>query len=225
VKRAFAVSSAAHIAFLILMMVPGFHRTQIPLAQVINVKLVGEEKPEVKKAPKVETPAPRVEVEKEPEKPKMTYKPKTKTRKTEAPKTETNPPKTEEKPKEEPKKAEDKPRVSGTQAATGAKSSVRVDDENFKFAYYLEIVRETISYNWSPPPVSASQEGVMTTVYFKIARDGRVSGVKVEEKSSFDLFDRSATRAVNISSPLPPLPSGFSGRWLGVHFEFEQTSG
>jgi len=221
VKRAFAVSSAAHLAFLILMMVPGFHRTQIPLAQVINVKLVGEEKPVVKKVPKVETPAPKVEPEKEVEKPKMTYKPKTTTRKTEEPKAETKP---KEEVKEEPKKPEAKPQVSGA-AAAGATSSVRVDDKNFKFAYYLEIVRETISYNWSPPPVSAAKEGVMTTVYFKIARDGRVSGVKVEEESSYDLFDRSAVRAVNVSSPLPPLPAGFSGRWLGVHFEFEQTSG
>ena len=146
---------------------------------------------------------------------------KTKTRKTEPPKAETKP---REEPRKEPAKAEDKPQASGA-AAAGATSSVRVDDKNFKFAYYLEIVRETISYNWSPPPVSASDEGVMTTVYFKIARDGRISGVKVEEKSIYDLFDRSATRAVNVSSPLPPLPAGFSGRWLGVHFEFEQTSG
>ena len=149
-KRAFAISSAAHLAFLILMMVPGFNRMQIPVTQVINVKLVGEEKPEVKQAPKVETPAPKAEPEEEIEKPKMTYKPKTKTRKTEEPKAEAKP---KEEPKEKPKKPE--PQVSGA-AAAGATSSVRVDDKNFKFAYYLEIVRETISYNWSPPPVSAS---------------------------------------------------------------------
>jgi TonB family protein len=203
-------------------MVPGFQRTQIPVAQVINVKLVGEEKPEVKQAPKVEAPAPKAEPEEEIEKPKMTYKPKTKTRKTEEPKAETRPKEEAKKPEE--KKPESKPQVSGA-APAGATSSVRVDDANFKFAYYLEIVRETISYNWSPPPVSASEEGVITTVYFRIARDGRVSQVKVEQKSSYDLFDRSAVRAVNVSSPLPPLPAGFSGRWLGVHFEFEQTSG
>lgn len=218
-KRAFAFSSAAHVAFLILVIVPGFHRAQLPATQVISVKLVGEEKPAPRKEEKVKTAPPRVEPEKQPEEPKMTYKPKTKTRKAEP-----EQPKTEEKPKEEPAKPDEKPRVSGT-TATGDKSSVRVDDENFKFAYYLEIVRETISYNWSPPPVSASEGEVMTTVYFRIARDGRVSGVKIEQESSFDLFDRSAVRAVNVSSPLPPLPAGFSGRWLGVHFEFEQKSG
>jgi colicin import membrane protein len=202
-------------------MVPGFQRTQIPVAQVINVKLVGEEKPEVKQAPKVEAPAPKPEPEEKIEEPKMTYKPKTKTRKAEARPAETKP---KEEAKKEPEKPKAKPQVSGA-AAAGATSSVRVDDENFKFAYYLEIVRETISYNWSPPPVSASEKGVMTTVYFKIARNGRVSGVKVEEESTYDLFDRSAVRAVNVSSPLPPLPAGFNGRWLGVHFEFEQTSG
>jgi TonB family protein len=189
---------------------------------VINVKLVGEEKPVKREAPKVETPKappPEPEPEKQPEKPKMTYKPKTTTRKTEP-----EAPKTEDKPKEEPKKAEEKPAVSGT-TASGDKSSVRVDDENFKFAYYLEIVRETISYNWSPPPVSGPDGNVIATVYFRIARDGRVSNIRVEEKSNFDLFDRSAVRAVNVSNPLPPLPAGFRGRWLGVHFEFEQTSG
>jgi TonB family protein len=221
VKRAFAISSAAHVAFLVLMMVPGFNRTQIPVAQVINVKLVGEEKPEVRPAPRVEPPAPRAEPEKEIEKPKMTYKPKTTTRKTEEPEVKTKP---KEEPKQEPEKPEARPQASGA-AAAGATSSVRVDDENFKFAYYLEIVRETISYNWSPPPVSASEKGVITTIYFRIARDGRVSGVKVEQESSYGLFDRSAVRAVNVSNPLPPLPAGFSGRWLGVHFEFEQTSG
>jgi colicin import membrane protein len=207
-------------------MVPGFHRTQIPVAQVINVKLVAGEKPEVKQAAKVEPPAPKAEPEKEVEKPKMTYKPKTKTRKTEEPKAETRPKEEAKKPEvkePEAKKPDTKPQVSG--AAPGGTSSVRVDEENFKFAYYLEIVRETISYNWSPPPVSTSEEGVITTVYFKISRDGRVSSVKVEQESNYDLFDRSAVRAVNVSSPLPPLPAGFSGRWLGVHFEFEQTSG
>jgi TonB family protein len=100
-----------------------------------------------------------------------------------------------------------------------------VDDKDFRFAYYLEIVKERISSNWSPPPVAGSPEGVASTVYFKISRDGRLEDVKIEKSSEFDLFDRSALRAVDSSNPLPPLPAGFKGSSLGVHFEFEQKSG
>jgi UDP-2,3-diacylglucosamine pyrophosphatase LpxH len=37
----------------------------------------------------------------------------------------------------------------------------------------------------------------------------------------FECFDRSALRAVTISDPLPPLPDGFGGSELGVHFGFD----
>jgi TonB family protein len=99
-----------------------------------------------------------------------------------------------------------------------------VDDEDFRFAYYLEIIRERVSFNWSPPPVSGKGD-MICTVYFRVKRDGRLSNVRIEEASGFDLFDKAALRAVNQSGPLPPLPAGFDGSWLGVHFEFQQTSG
>jgi TonB family protein len=110
-----------------------------------------------------------------------------------------------------------------TEAPPGASSNVRVDDENFRFAYYLEVIKERVSFNWSPPPVSRG-DNVLCTVYFRVMRDGRVSQVRIEQDSGFDLFDKSAVRAVDRSGPLPPLPAGFDGRWLGVHFEFQQTS-
>ena len=216
-KRAFAVSSAAHLAFLLLVIVPGYHRAQFPSTQVINVTLVGETKPKEKPAVKQEEPpAPKVEVKKEPEKPKMTYETKVKTKKAETKAPEA---------KKKPSTTDTKPKSTGAQPKASTVSGVRVDDEDFRFAYYLEIVKERISFNWSPPPVVGAQEGVMTTVYFRISRSGRVSRIKLEETSNSDLFDRSAMRAVDLSDPLPPLPAGFKGKWLGVHFEFEQTSG
>ena len=58
-------------------------------------------------------------------------------------------------------------------------------------------------------------------VYFRIARGGEVSGVRLEGASGMEFFDRSAVRAVMISDPLPPLPLGFTGGDLGVHFGFD----
>ena len=229
-RRSFTVSSIAHIAFLILVISPGFHSRHTRIVEVINVSLVAEEKkPEPKTVVKeAKPPEPEPQPEKKTEKSEMAYKADTKKRET---KKEVKPP--PEKPKETPApkpKARDQgsagkePKTQEPQPAAGATSNVRVDDEDFRFAYYLEIVKERVSFNWSPPPVSGGRN-VMCTVYFKIMRDGRISSVRVEQVSGFDLFDRSAMRAVNLSEPLPPLPAGFDGRWLGVHFEFQQTSG
>lgn len=229
-RRSFAVSSVVHVAFLILVISPGFHGKRSRIVEVINVRLIGEEK---KQQPKIEVketkpPAPEPRPEKKTEKSEMAYEAKTKKRET---KKDVEPvqekPKKQEAPKPQPpevKPAEDPSTTSEAKAPTGSTSNVRVDDEDFRFAYYLEIIKERVSFNWSPPPVSGGRN-VVCTVYFKIMRDGRISSVRVEQASGFDLFDKSALRAVNLSGPLPPLPAGFDGRWLGVHFEFQQTSG
>jgi colicin import membrane protein len=230
VTRSFAVSSIVHGAFLILVISPGFQSRRRQIVEVINVRLVGEEKKQEPKAEvkEVKPPEPEPQPEKKTEKSEMAYETKTKKRET---KKEVKPP--PEKPKEtqapktkapDPEPAKQEPKAQGPQPSAGATSNVRVDDEDFRFAYYLEIIKERVSFNWSPPPVSGGRN-VMCTVYFKIMRDGRISSVKVEQVSGFDLFDKSAVRAVNLSGPLPPLPAGFDGRWLGVHFEFQQTSG
>jgi TonB family protein len=199
---------------------PGYHKSYYPVSEVINVKLVGEERPAVKQEVKAPPKEEKVIPKKEETKPKMAYKSPTKSRKTKTKETQTSKPKPKSTETTSTKKSSAKAKSQG-----GAKSKVRVDDEDFRFAYYLEIVKERISSNWSPPPVVGSAEGVMSTVYFKISRDGQLSDVKIEKPSEFDLFDRSALRAVSSSSPLPPLPAGFRGRWLGVHFEFEHKSG
>jgi len=229
VRRSFAVSSVVHVAFLILVVSPGFQRTPHRIVEVINVRLVGEQKQEPKTEIKtVKPPEPEPQPEKKTEKSEMAYQTKTKKRET---KKEVKP--VQEKPKQteapkpktpDPEPVKQEPKSRGPQPASGSTSNVRVDDEDFQFAYYLEIIKERVSFNWSPPPVSGGQN-VMCAVYFKIMRDGRISSVKVEQASGFDLFDKSAVRAVSLSGPLPPLPAGFDGRWLGVHFEFQQTSG
>ncbi|MFH1313790.1 MAG: TonB family protein [Candidatus Eisenbacteria bacterium] len=220
-KRSFALSSVAHIAFIALIVIPGYRKTFYLSSEVISVKLVSEEHPAPKQVVKAPPPKEeKVEPKKEEPKAKIAYEPEKKTRKTE---TEKAPP---SKAKTEPKKTEPaRPTPAKTSATGGSESKVRVDDKDFRFAYYLEIVKERISSNWSPPPVAGAAEGVVSTVYFKISRDGHLMDVKIEKTSEFDLFDRSALRAVDRSSPLPPLPAGFKGSWLGVHFEFEQKSG
>ncbi len=106
----------------------------------------------------------------------------------------------------------------------GMRGSVSVDARDFEFAYYLRLVRDQIARNWNPPAgLGAGGKPVQAVVYFRIARGGQVSSVRVEESSGIDFFDQSASRAVRISDPLPPLPLGFPAGDLGVHFGFEYT--
>ena len=103
----------------------------------------------------------------------------------------------------------------------GLRGQVSVDARDFAFTYYLMLVRNRVSQNWSPPAGLSSTNPVEAVVAFRIERDGTIAGVRLETGSAMEFFDRSALRAVMLSDPLPPLPLGFGGPSLGVHFGFQ----
>jgi protein TonB len=107
----------------------------------------------------------------------------------------------------------------------GLSGQLSLDQSDFEFTYYLVLVRNRIAQNWTPPAglVTAGQP-VRAVVYFRITRGGEIAEARLESTSSAEFFDRSALRAVMISNPLPPLPLGFTGADLGVHFGFEYAT-
>lgn len=107
----------------------------------------------------------------------------------------------------------------------GLQGDLTVDAGDFEFNYYLLLVRNRIAENWSPPAglVSGGQP-IRAVVYFRVLREGGLADVRLESPSAADFFDRSALRAVVLSDPMPPLPAGFKGASLGVHFGFEYTT-
>ena len=98
-------------------------------------------------------------------------------------------------------------------------SSAQVDAYNFGSPYYLSLVFGKIRDVWENPVQTSST--LMTTIYFRILRDGSIEQTKVEKSSGIDLFDQSAKRAIISSAPFPPLPNEFTGDYLGIHLEFE----
>ena len=98
-------------------------------------------------------------------------------------------------------------------------SSARVDAHDFGSPYYLSLAFGKIRDAWENPVQSPST--LLTTIYFKILRDGSILETKVEKTSGIDLFDQSALRAIVSSAPFPPLPNEFTGEYLGIHLEFE----
>ena len=107
----------------------------------------------------------------------------------------------------------------------GLKGDVGVDASDFEFTYYLVLVRNKIAGNWVPPAgLATGGNPLRAVVYFRVGRGGEISGLRIETPSGQELFDGSGLRAVTLSDPLPPLPLGFPGGDLGIHFGFEWES-
>ncbi len=93
---------------------------------------------------------------------------------------------------------------------------------HFPYAYYVETLRNRISVSWYNSLVEPGGRGrFLTSVYFRINRDGSITDLKVEKKSGLAALDLSALRAVESAAPFPPLPADFRSAYLGVFFEFE----
>ena len=114
--------------------------------------------------------------------------------------------------------ATSQPASGGIPGATG----LRVDDPDFNFIYYLNIIRNRIQEHWRPPYSSAdSPYSQQVMIAFKITRSGKISDVRIEQSSGNFLFDQAALRALYETATLPPLPSEYGGKELNVHIEFE----
>jgi outer membrane biosynthesis protein TonB len=213
-------SGAVHLAVLIAVyFVHPPASFVVPGPDVVQVALVD---PNAAITPPAPTPPP---VEKAPE-PKEQIQPE------EAKGVKLEPPKA---PKPKPKKQEQAPpppapsrapTLPSTQVGTaGLRGDVGVDATDFEFTYYLVLVRNKIAGNWTPPAgLSTGGNPVRAVVYFRVGRGGEISGMRLETASGQGMFDASSMRAVTLSDPLPPLPLGFSGGELGIHFGFEWES-
>jgi TonB family protein len=133
-----------------------------------------------------------------------------------------------EEPKPAPRAAEPQ-RESAAAAATpeeqgiagGALSGLalgapvaRLDNPDFTYGYYVDQMLALISRNWVRPPVGG---GIEAWVHYRIERDGKVTGIEIIRSSGINSFDLAALRAVQSSSPLPPLPRAYRESSLGVN--------
>jgi protein TonB len=98
----------------------------------------------------------------------------------------------------------------GTAGVTGLEG-------DFPYTIYIDRMKLIIGQRWFRPQVAA---GTIATVSFTIDRDGTIRDAKYEISSGNGTFDRAALRAVLEASPLPPLPFGYNGTYLGVHLTF-----
>jgi TonB family protein len=92
-----------------------------------------------------------------------------------------------------------------------------LDNPDFVYGYYVDQMLSMIQRNWVRPMVGS---GVEATVHYRIQRDGRIVEVRIAASSGINSFDLAALRAVQSSTPLPPLPRAFREGSLGVNLIF-----
>jgi protein TonB len=105
----------------------------------------------------------------------------------------------------------------GSVTTTGAEVT-GLEGGDFPYTLYIENMKRLIGSRWFHPQVTGAG---IATIYFVIERDGTIHEAKTETSSGNGTFDRAALRAVLESSPLPPLPFGYGGTFLGVHLTFK----
>ncbi len=99
--------------------------------------------------------------------------------------------------------------------ASTQQATLGVEDPNFTYGYYLDRIVGVISANWTRP--SVGPEIKQSLLYFRIQRDGTIVELRLVESSGSEIFDEAAMRAVQASSPLPPLPKSYAKDILGIH--------
>lgn len=97
-------------------------------------------------------------------------------------------------------------------------------DFALRYGWYVDSVRRRISQNWLQSTIDPALRASRTarcTYTFTIMRDGTVKDIRVAQTSGNYSMDTSAQRALLSSSPMPPLPSDYSGSYVNVTFDFD----
>ena len=91
---------------------------------------------------------------------------------------------------------------------------------NLRFSRYYQAVWNKIQTAWVLPGYDKKRKGLEAVVIIKISRTGKILNIKFEKKSGDTALDRSVSRAIKKSAPLPPLPTGFRENFLELGIRF-----
>jgi len=86
---------------------------------------------------------------------------------------------------------------------------------------YLSTLVKLLHQNFNPPSGTEIVKGTKSSVQFQIARNGEISGVILRSSSGNSIWDRLATRAVQLTKP-PPLPPSYTAENLPLIFDFRE---
>ncbi len=211
VGLAIFLSILFHAAFSAIAGWSAWHHAAPEVVSIMNIRFAKPAAPEITPAATQPVPA----AEPVPHAVRPIEKPK--------PSKKTAPPspfgKSEKKPAEpvpQPKQPSN-PATQQPEVPIGGSGVTQLEGGDFPYTIYIERMKTLIGSHWFRPQVGDNAAAI---VYFAIDRDGSIRDANVEDASGNGLYDRAALRAVLEASPLPPLPFGYSGTYLGVHLKF-----
>ena len=99
----------------------------------------------------------------------------------------------------------------GGENGFAADGPVSFETQWYDWGEYAEVMVRRIRNNWydnMPELIKLGMKGVVT-IRFTIERSGTISHIELLDSSTIPPFDNAARKAIELSSPLPPLPKDF----------------
>ena len=92
--------------------------------------------------------------------------------------------------------------------------------KRYNLAPWASKVVELIQRNWDIPPTRPANPDAAVEIVIILQKNGQVSTMEVMASSEDRTFDQAARFAIELSSPLPPLPEDFPDANIEIAFVF-----
>lgn len=102
-------------------------------------------------------------------------------------------------------------RLTGGEKGTFEQGPLSFESQWYDWGEYAQQMVSKIRVNWyanMPPLIRTGMQGVVT-IRFTIQRDGRITDITILDSSTVPPYDFAARKAIELSSPLAPLPKDF----------------
>jgi TonB family protein len=92
-----------------------------------------------------------------------------------------------------------------------------------RYGWYIAAARRRVAPNWNLlflDPAVRNSRSLHCVISFTIMHDGTVKNLRIQQSSGNSSWDNSGLRAIQSSSPFPPLPSDWSAPDVSVLWDF-----
>ena len=88
-------------------------------------------------------------------------------------------------------------------------------------SWYIRQVEQRVGQNWLQTSLGELSSQVQVVASFVVTSSGIITDIEIEERSGIRSVDLAVMRAIQASTPLPPLPGEFRGRSVRFQAVFE----
>jgi len=95
-----------------------------------------------------------------------------------------------------------------------------------RYGWYIAAAKRRVAPNWNTlflDPAVRNSRTLHCVISFTIMKDGTVKNLRISQSSGNSSWDTSGLRAIQSSSPFPPLPSDWSAPDVSVLWDFPDT--